>query len=349
VNDNGIVTENMQCQIGSQMKSFRLHVHHKLVITDEPIPIQNEGETLLKMVAVGICGSDLHSYSTAGKDAAQIFPGLILGHEFVAADSVGKLFAVDPAIPCDKCKYCLGGNPNLCPTVRFAGHDRQDGALREWISWPTRCLVPLPASFTPDDGVMLEPLGIALHALNLSHLQIGMDVGIFGCGPIGLLLIQLARLAGAKNIVATDVLPHRVEAAKKLGATHPILVSSNQLNQPLVFESKPVEVDAAFDCSGSPGAVSHAFHCARPGGKVLLLGIPETDRTEFTASIARRKGLSIFMVRRMKHTYMTAINLLVQSQLDVRSIVTHHFPFVDTPVAFETAVQRQGLKVIIEF
>ncbi len=275
------------------MRSFRLHEHHKFISTDEPFPVRNEGDSLLKIAAVGICGSDLHAYSTAGSDDAQIKPGLILGHEFVATGADGQLYAVDPAIPCNQCELCLAGNPNLCPNVIFAGHQNQDGALREWITWPTRCIFPLPESMSPAEGVMLEPLGIAIHALNLSHLQIGMDVGIFGCGPIGLLLIQLARLAGAQRILATDILPHRLEAAKRMGATYVFSRSSTDTDPQLNLLADPFEVDLAFDCSGSKGAVADAFVSARPGGKVLLIGIPEEDHTEFQASVARRKGLSI--------------------------------------------------------
>ena len=196
---------------------------------------------------------------------------------------------------------------------------------------------------------MLEPLGIAIHALNLAHLQVGMNVGIFGCGPIGLLLIQLAHLAGAKNVFSTDVLPHRVEAAKQMGATQAILVPTDQNEQKLFMDENPFQVDIAFDCSGSTGAVRDSFACVNPGGKVMLIGIPESDHTEFQASVARRKGLTIKMVRRMKYTYPAAFDLITQNKVDVRSIVTHHFPFEETPLAFESALQRQGLKVIIDF
>src|SRR5262249_60064598 len=116
----------------------------------------------------------------------------VLGHELAGTTEDGRLVAVDPALPCQRCRSCLEGDFNLCPNTRFAGDGVQDGGLREWMAWPERALVPLPPSLTPADGAMLEPLGIALHAMDLGHGRAGETVGVFGCGPIGLLMVQLA-------------------------------------------------------------------------------------------------------------------------------------------------------------
>ncbi len=326
------------------MKSFRMHDRYDMRLHDEPLPLSSDFGSLLRVASVGICGSDLLRYSTAGTDETQLNKDLVLGHEFVAITENNQRVAVDPAIPCGLCKFCQSGNPNLFPNVIFAGQDRQDGALREYISWPDKCLYPLPDAISNIEGVMLEPLGVAIHAVDLAHLQIGMSIGVFGCGPIGLLIIQLARLSGAARIIATDILPHRVEAARSFEADGLLVEDEVNVND---FPYKD-SLDVVFDASGSPGAVQTAFHAVLPGGKVILAGIPMKDVTFFTASQARRKGLTIKLVRRMKHTYSRAMDLVLHKKVDVHSIVTHHFPFEKTPEAFKLASRREGLKVIID-
>ncbi|HEX7557110.1 MAG TPA: zinc-binding dehydrogenase, partial [Leptolinea sp.] len=260
----------------------------------------------------------------------------------------GIRVAVDPAVPCGKCEQCLNGRPNICPHVIFAGHGEQDGALREWVAWDSSCLFELPETISDAEGAMLEPLGVAIHAIDLAKLQIGITVGVFGCGPIGLLIIQLARLAGAKQIIATDPLPHRVDAAKKAGADQAVLVSPTTDLPGLLALTNGRGVDVAFDVSGAPHAVDAAFQLAVPGGRVMLVGIPEDDRTTFCAALARRKELSVKLVRRMKHTYPRAIDLVNRKQVDIASIVTHHFPLEQSNQAFQLASHREGLKTIIE-
>jgi len=330
------------------VKALRLHATGDLRLHDEPIPTPGEGEELVRVKAVGVCGSDLHWFSEAGIGDAQLERPLVLGHEFACVTENGESVAVDPAIPCGECEFCRYGHPNLCEQIIFAGHGTQDGALREWLAWPKRNLYPMPDSLTAADGAMLEPLGVAIHAADLGKLQAGMIVGIFGCGPIGLLTVQLARLSGASNIVATDLLPHRVEAAKSLGAQHAFLVGSELDMSQMRAATGGRGVDVAFEMAGEQGAVDDAFAAVVPGGKVILAGIPSNDQTVFTASVARRKGLTIKLVRRMKHTYPRSIELVSKGLVDVRSLVTHCFSLEHAAEAFEFAQRREGLKIIIE-
>jgi L-iditol 2-dehydrogenase len=188
------------------MKTLRLHGVGDLRMSDEPQPIPARDETLIRITAVGLCGSDFHWLDEGAIGDAQLSQPLVLGHEFAGVTPDGTRVAVDPAIPCGKCEFCLEGNPNLCIALRFAGHGAQDSALREFMAWDKQCLYPLPDSLTNVDGAMLEPLGVALHAVDLGHLKPGMSIGVFGCGPIGLLIVQLARLCGATTISATDKL-----------------------------------------------------------------------------------------------------------------------------------------------
>lgn len=315
------------------MKVVRLHSVCDVRLHDEPAPKPEQDETLIRVTAVGLCGSDLHWFCEAGIGDAQLVRPLVLGHEFAGVTESGQRVAIDPAVPCETCEFCREGHPNLCTALRFAGHGRQDGALREQVAWPTRCLFPIPDSLSDAEGAMLEPLGVALHAVDLGKVRAGMRVGVFGCGPIGLLVLQAARVAGAAELLVTEPLAHRLDAARRLGAKE---------------WTRGYEVDVAIECAGENGAVEDAIQAAKPGGRVILVGIPGEDRTSFTASIARRKGLTIKLSRRMKHTYPRAIRLVESGQVDVRSLVTHRFSFEKVTEAFAVAQRREGLKVIVE-
>ena len=319
------------------MKTLRLHAPNDLREHEEPEPIPGSGEALVRVKSVGICGSDLHWVGEGGIGDANLEKPLILGHEFAgviaSGEREGERVAIDPAISCHACQFCLQGKPNLCENIRFAGHALEDGGLREIIAWPEECLIPLPDLLSYADGAMLEPLGVAIHAVDLAQLQAGMSVGVFGCGPIGLLVIQVARLAGATRVYASEPLSHRLDAAQRLGAV----------------EWKPGrQVDVAFEAAGEDDAVEDALQSIIPGGRVVLIGIPSNDRTTISATLARHKELTIQLIHRMKFTYPRAIKMVENRQVDVRSLVSHRFPLGQTQEAFKMAAQRAGLKIIVE-
>jgi L-iditol 2-dehydrogenase len=338
------------------MRSVRLHGTGDLQLHEEDVPMARAGEKLVRVKSVGVCGSDLHWFGEGGIGDAKLDRPLVLGHEMAGVTSDGQRVAIDPAVPCGHCEFCQHGHPNLCSNLIFAGHGNTDGSLREWMAWNARSLFPIPDSISDDEGAMLEPLGVAMHTVDLGKVKPGMSVGVFGCGPIGLLVIQMAKLSGAANIIATDKLPHRVDAAKAFGASHAFLAESgHELGEPALSTVEMIRaatsrrgVDVAFDAAGTPDAVEMSFAAVSVGGKVILAGIPEEDKTTFTASVARRKGLTIKLVRRMKHTYPRAIELVSKGLVDVRSIVTHRFPLEQAVEAFRVAERREGLKIIIE-
>ena len=336
------------------MEALRLYGPHDLRLENEVQPVPAPGEVLIRVTAVGVCGSDLHWFDEAGIGDAQITRPLVLGHEFsgVVESRSSPLYrqrvAVDPAIPCQVCEYCLEGNPNLCANLRFAGHGLTDGGLQNYLAWPERCLYQLPDSLSNTDGAILEPLGVALYAIDLAGLKPGMAVGVFGCGPIGLLILQLARLCGVTQIIATDRMSHRLAAAREFGATDVFLVDDAWNDERVWRASGERGLAVAFEVAGENQAVESAIAAARPGGRVVLVGIPFPDVTTFTASTARRKGLTLQFCRRMKFTYPRAIQLVEQGLVDLRSLVTHRFPLSQAEQAFRTAQARDGLKVIIE-
>jgi L-iditol 2-dehydrogenase len=329
------------------MKILRLHATHDLRFHDEPAPVPGTGESLIHVKAVGICGSDLHWYQEGSIGDSRLEHPLILGHEFAAVTQAGERVAVEPSITCGQCEYCLRGDPNLCENLIFAGHGNHDGALRQQMAWPQQCLFPLPDRLTYAEAAMLEPLGVAMHAVDLGKLQVGMSVGVFGAGPIGLLVLQLVRLSGAETVVVTDRLTHRLEAAHSLGASKSIRAGTETETQEVMAATKGRGVDVAFEAAGENEAVETAVETVRPGGRVVLIGIPGDDQTSFSASTARRKGLTLSLVRRMKHIYPQAIQLVESGQVDLKSLVTHTFPFEQSVEAFALATRREGLKVVI--
>ncbi len=333
------------------MKALRLHGVGDLRLADEPEPVPVPDEALVRVTAVGICGSDLHWYDESGIGDAVLSRPLVLGHEaagvVVDGPRAGQRVALDPQVPCGACETCAAGRGHLCPQVRFLGHSQTDGALRELMAWPLAHLVPLPDTIDDVGGAMLEPLGVALHALRLARVRPGDAVGIFGCGPIGLLAIQLARRAGATTIVATDRLPHRVEAAGRLGATA-ALVEEGAERDVLRRATGGRGVDAAIEIAGDDDAIQAAIDLARPAGTVVIAGIPSGDHSTITASVARRKGLDLRFSRRMNRVYPQAIALVEAGLVDLDAVVTSRYPLAEFDAAFRSAARRDGLKVIVQ-
>lgn len=327
------------------MKAARLYAAHDVRVADEPDPQAGQGEQLVRVTAVGLCGSDLHWYTEGGIGDAVIDHPLVLGHEqagvIARGPRAGERVAIDPAIPCMRCVFCYEGNHNLCANLRFSGHSGTDGALRELMAWPGDLLHPLPDSMSDAGGAMLEPLGVALHALDLCHLKLASAVAVAGCGPIGLFIIQLLRAGGATQVIAIEPLEHRRRAALDMGA-HEAITPEDAM-----AAARQGVADLTFEVAGNDDGLAECMHVARPGSKLMMVGIPDGDASSFPASIARRKGLSFIVVRRMKEMYPRALRLVERGLVDVESMVTATYPLSQTAEAFEQAVARRGLKVLV--
>jgi len=299
--------------------------------------------SLVRVTAVGICGSDLHWWDEGAIGDAKLTHPLVLGHEgagvIAGGPRRGERVAIDPAIPCETCRACRDGYRNLCYRIRFSGHGETDGMLREVMAWPSALLHPLPDRVSDADGAMLEPLGVAIHSADLGHLPFAGTASVIGCGPIGLLLIQVLKAAGASSVLAVEPLAHRREAAARMGADQ-VCDSAAALGE--------AGVDVAFEAAGNDEAVGLAMASVRPGGRVVLAGIPGDDAIRFGASLARRKGLTIAMVRRMNEVYPRAISLAERGVVDLGSVVTSRFGLGEVGEAFTEGARRTGLKVIVE-
>jgi L-iditol 2-dehydrogenase len=314
---------------------LRLHAPGELRLHDEPEPDPGPDEVLLHVGAVGLCGSDRHWLAEGGIGDAVLTRPLVLGHEFAgtieSGPRAGERVVLDPAIPCDRCATCRAGLQHVCSDVEFAGHSL-DGALRTRMAWPERLAYPIPDSVADENAPLLEPLGVALHALDLGHAGPGTRAAVVGCGPIGLLLVQALLAEGAAEVVAADPLPHRLEAALARGAV-----------------PEGAGVDVAFEVAGEDAAVAAAIELVRPGGRVVLVGIPDGDRTSFPAAAARRKGLTILLSRRMKPSDLPrAIHAVESGRIDLAGLVSERRPLSEWQDAFDSLLERRGLKVVVE-
>jgi L-iditol 2-dehydrogenase len=311
-------------------------------------PAPPEGWSTVAVTSVGLCGSDLHWYVDGGTGEVTIVEPVAPGHEFagVALDGpyAGRRVAVDPAIPCGRCESCREGHGNLCPHVRFAGHGDLDGGLQERLLWPDHLLFPLPDGLSDDAGAMLEPLGVAVHAVRHAHVRLGHDVLVVGAGPIGVLTAAVARRAGAARVFVTEPLEHRRETALRHGAD--AAWSPDRVEDEVMSATSGRGVDVVVEMAGADEGIATAVSCARPGARVALGGIPSTPLSAFPAAPARRKGLTFAMVRRMHDTYPRAIRLATTG-IDLDALVSDRFPLERSADAFEHAVTRTGDKTVI--
>jgi L-iditol 2-dehydrogenase len=330
------------------MRVARLHGPGDVRVTDEAEPIAGPYEAIVRVTAVGICGSDLHWYEESAIGDATLTGPLCLGHEAAGVietgPRAGQRVAIDPNLACGRCDTCARGLPHLCPDVRFLGHSTTDGAMRERLAWPESHLVPIPDSIDDMAGAMLEPLGVAIHAMRLAALRPGDSIGIFGAGPIGRLLIRLALASGASTVVATDRLPHRVEAARSDGAFAALVDGGREVD--VLREAlggRPL--DAAIEIAGQADAIRTAALLVRPGTRVVVAGIPAHDEIELPASLLRRKGLDLRFARRMNRVHGEAIALA--GRIRPAEVVTAVHPLEDAPAAMAEAARRVGSKVVV--
>ncbi|HEX2893229.1 MAG TPA: alcohol dehydrogenase catalytic domain-containing protein [Marmoricola sp.] len=318
------------------------------LVEEVPPTSPGRGWSRIAVTSVGICGSDLHWFLEGGIGEVSLEAPVVPGHEFAGVASSGpydgQRVAVDPAIPCGECERCRAGQGNLCPSVRFAGHRDLDGALREELWWPDRLLHPLPDSIGDDAGALLEPLGVAIHAVDVGGVAPGDDVLVVGAGPIGVLAADVARRAGASRVFVSEPLAHRRETAARFGAD---AAWSPEATAAGIEEATSGRgVDVGIEMAGTDEAISTAVSCARPGARIALGGIPSGSHSHFPAAPARRKGLTFAMVRRMHETYPRAIRYAT-SGLDLEALVTASFPLADAAAAFVSAARREGDKTVI--
>lgn len=347
------------------MQAARLHGARDIRIdTINALKSPATNEVLLRIDAVGICGSDLHTYADGYIGDTRYDEPTTLGHEFMgtvialgenALDghfqplSVGMRVAVEPACPCYQCELCEKGHPNLCPNHSFYGLYPEEGALQEQMIVKARNCFPIPDAISDGAGTLLETLGVAIHAVDLSKIRVGDDVAVIGCGPVGLLIIQMLRLAGVNRLFAFDLKRWRAEKACELGATHAWIPDDGDFVELIQQHTDGRGVDVAFEVAWSDHSVQLTADMSRNGGRLVLVGIPSDDNIILKHSVARRKGLTIMMCRRMKHTYPRAITLATSGKIQLDTLISHHFDLDATAEAFEKNLNYEDniLKAIV--
>jgi L-iditol 2-dehydrogenase len=345
------------------MLAARLHGPRDVrvdVVADAGRPLH--GCALVRVAAVGICGSDLTVYRAASCGPDDRRP-LILGHEasgvivecggdgLQAADGSelqpGLRVAIDPAQSCGHCDLCDAGHPNLCRSLRFLGVSADDGAMCELMHVPARCCYPLPTNMSFATGALLETLGVAIHAVDLVKIRAGNSVAVFGAGPIGLCIIQVARLAGAAQVFVADPLDVRRIVAEHMGGI-PVGADGDPVEE-ITSRTAGLGVDVAIEAAWGGSAVQQAAEVCRPGARVVLVGIPEHDELTLRHSVARRKGLTIKLCRRMKHTYPRAMEFVESGRVQLELLVSHRFSLRRAAEAFalNEAYADRVIKAII--
>jgi L-iditol 2-dehydrogenase len=336
--------------------SLRLHGPHDARFHDEEVRTPAPGEVLLEIRSVGVCRSDLDYWIDGRIGDMVVEVPLILGHEFSArvieagpgADPalVGRRVAVEPGVSCLRCEWCMRGDTNLCPQVLFCGVPGVDGALRRLMPYPAAFIAPLPDNVSDDAGALLEPLAIGVHVLDLARPRLETTAAVVGVGPVGLSVLQAARAAGVGRLIALDRLDWRLEAAMKLGATDAVKVQAfdggdavdhQRAVDALMALTRGRGVDHVYEAAGADDSAALAIELAAPAGKVFLVGIPRGGRTEFSASISRRRGLTVYVVRRSRPTLHRALAMLSRGALNADALITHRFPFAQATEAFDLA------------
>jgi L-iditol 2-dehydrogenase len=331
------------------MKASFLYGIRDVRMVDCPVPKPGPGDVLLQIASVGVCGSDVHYYLHGQIGNQVITAPIMMGHEFSARVaglgegvkdlSVGQLVAVDPAVTCGECEFCRQGHPNLCPRVQFCGTPPVNGVFAEFSAMPAGNCFPLPESFSADEGALLEPLGVAIHTVSLSHLKPGDTAVVLGAGPIGLLTAAVAIADGVRELYITEPLADRREFASSYLAHAPRLTVLDSAHPDVPGEIRKLTagrgVDIVFDAAGAAETPALAAELVRPGGKIILAGIPVEDTLVMPASTVRRKGVTIKLVRRMKHTYPQAIRKVQTGQVAVKPLATHVFPLERAGEAME--------------
>jgi L-idonate 5-dehydrogenase len=339
-----------------------LHEPRKLLIDELEAPQPQPGQVQIRVRAGGICGSDLSYYFKGRSGDFAVREPFVLGHEVageiaalgegVSGLSVGQRVAVNPGLNCGTCRYCVQGMTNHCLNMRFMGSastfPHMQGMFRQFIAVDARQCVPVPENLDFAQASMAEPLAVALHALRLAGSLVGAKVLLVGCGPIGCILLAVARRAGAHRIVAVDLAGKALQMAATLGADETVLADSQvRIDQ---WSQQRGTFDVVLEASGSPAGLDTALRAARAGGTVIQVGNLPAGQSPVAANLVMSKELRYQGSFRFTHEYAVAAEELGAHKIDLRPLMTHAFPLAEANRAFDVAHDRnQSMKVHLQF
>ena len=325
-------------------------------LAEMPIDDPGPGEVQVRIESVGICGSDMHAYSEGAVGSMPNVYPMVLGHEpagtivktgpGVPGLAAGDRGALEPALYCYHCEFCLSGHHNVCANIRFLSNPGHPGFFRERVNLPAGNFLPIPAGMSCDEATLAEPLAVAMHSLDLVSIRPGETVAVIGAGPIGLLTIAALRAAKAGRIWAVDPLPHRRDMARALGAD--AVLEPEEVVEEIMSGTGQRGVDCAIDCAAGEETSSQAVHITRNAGRVALTGIHATPSVSLDGSAMRRKELIIFNVRRSNHETPEALELLGAHAAWFAPLLTHARGMERIDEAFAIASQyRDGVGKMI--
>ncbi len=318
-------------------------------VQERPVPAVPPGEVLVQVASVGVCGSDVHYWRHMRIGDYVVDAPLVLGHEVsgrvvavgegVDADRVGGRVGVEPQRPCLACGQCLAGRYNLCPRMRFFATPPVDGAFVEYVAVPAVFAHPLPDELSDDAGALLEPLSVGIAAVRKAGTVPGDRVLVAGAGPIGVIVAQVARAFGAAEVVVSDPVRERREAALRAGATSVL--------DPAAEEVAGLGVDAFVDCSGVAAAVVAGIGALRPAGRAVVVGLGDADMVLPVATIQDRE-LTLTGIFRYTGTWPLAAHLVASGQVDLDRLVTGRYGLDDVGAALDADRDPASLKVVVE-
>lgn len=346
-------------QLPQTMKAAVMRNTREIQIEEYQVPQIGPDEVLIKVMAVGICGSDLHYYSHGRIGKYVVDKPFILGHECagdiaaigsnVQRFQVGDRVAVEPGVTCGRCDACKEGRYNLCPDVEFLATPPFDGAFVQYIKIREDFVFSIPDNLSYEEAALVEPFSVGIHAANRTGLQPGSTIAIMGMGPVGLMAVAAAKAYGAAHIIVTDLEPLRLEAAKQMGASHIINIREQD---PLV-EIKRITngkgVDVAWETAGNPKALQSALGSLRRGGKLAIVGLPAQDEIPLNVPLIADNEVEIYGIFRYANTYPKGINFLSSGVVDANKLITDKFALEQTQEAMERALNQKSecLKIVV--
>ncbi|HEY3624653.1 MAG TPA: alcohol dehydrogenase catalytic domain-containing protein [Terracidiphilus sp.] len=336
----------------SSMLAAQLIAPRTFRLSDMPIEDPAPGEVQVRVEAVGICGSDVHAYAEGGIGSSRNQYPMVLGHEpagtivktgaGVNGLAIGDRGALEPALYCYHCEFCLSGRHNVCANIRFLSNPGHPGFFRELVNLPLANFLPIPSGMSFDEATLAEPLAIALHSLRLVSIRADESLVVIGAGPIGLLTIAALRVAGAGRIWAVEPLAHRRELARAMGAD--VVLEPADAVQEILSATHHRGVDCAIDCAAGSDTTGQAIQLTRNAGRVALTGIHSTPFVSLDGSAMRRKELTLFNVRRSNHETLEALELLGTHPAWFAPLLTHSRDMEHIEEAFAIASQyRDGV------
>lgn len=322
----------------------------KLTIAETPVPVAAPDEVLVRVAAVGVCGSDVHYYRHGRVGDFVVEAPLVLGHEVagtivaagadVDAARVGERVAIEPQRPCRTCRQCKAGRYNLCPDMRFYATPPVDGAFTGYVTIQSDFAHPVPDTLSDEAAALLEPLSVAIAAMRKARIVPGARVLIAGVGPIGIICVQTARAFGATEIIVSDPVPDRRARAIRYGASSAV----DPALQDLV--ALDLQVDAFIDASGAPVAVDAGIRSVGPAGIAVLVGLGHSTM-ELPVEHIQNLEILVTGIFRYTDTWPLAAELVASGRVDLDSLVTGRFGLEEVAAALDADADPASLKSIV--